>query len=427
MERVLSTGRPARDRRADRSGPSGGDGWSEHSDQYPAFLLLWHGLWRRRGGVDGLRRTVAQLQGADLPASEIEHQIFLDRIADYPAPGLDELLGSGEVVWQGSQSLGAHDGMLCLFLERDFPSLGRISVLAAGARERQLREMLLDGNGLEFESLVARLGGFPEDALRALWALAWNGEVTSDSLNALRARGSSRDERYHRRARPRYATRSRIPPGAAGRWSLLAGPGRGFAPEADRRLALARQLLDRYGVVSRSAAAGAGVAFENLVSCFEQLEARGEARRVGCAGSGGEPRFAAPAVAQVWRDALERPPSGILSACDPANPYGAILPWPEMMGGHRAQRTPGARVLVEGGRLIAYLTRNGGRLYAARDIADPRPLIRLLKRSAARGPVFLELINGEPPYETSWHRELVDAGFSPSRRGYLMRAGTWRE
>lgn len=389
--------------------------------RYVAFLLRWHGLWRRRRGIDGLRRTVAQLQGLDLPVSELEDSILRARVVDYSSQQLDELFASGEVLWQGTRPTGERDGMLRLLVSRDLPSLGRITVFVPGPRERRIREILVEQGGLEFDQLTSMLGGFPDDILRTLWKLAWNGEVTSNSLDALRARRSAAAARYRPRPRPRYATRRRLPPGAVGRWTLLSGPDSGFAPDGERKLALARQLLDRLGFVCPATIAGEAVTFGALAPLLEQLEGAGLAHRTQLLYGGGAVQFASPGVAQVW-DECSVPDSGVLSACDPANPFGTVMPWPAMLAGCRPQRAPGARVLIRDGRLAAYLARDGKSLYAAKDAGDPGAIIGLLKQSAAGNPMFLESINGQRPYATPWHRELVAAGFSPSRRGYLLRA-----
>ena len=394
--------------------------------QFVSFLLHWHGLSRRRSGLEGLHRTIRQLQGADLPVSDLESAILRVRLTDYSPLHLDRLVKAGEVVWQGRQPLGRHDGQIALFMKRDFPSLGRISMFASGTREQQLRDTLVK-EALEFEQIVERLGGFPEEMLRTLWKLAWNGEVTSDSLDALRARLSATVSRYPRRARSslvRYGTRKRILSGAVGRWTLLSGPASGFAPEPERALARSRQLLDRVGIASRRTLAAEDEAFETLLPRFEHLESLGLAHRVRFFPSDEPEQFAAAGAADVWRAAGGEKSGGLLSACDPASPFGAMLPWPRMKRDYRPQRAPGSRVLIHDGRLIGYLSRTGRRVYTPESTTAAAPLIELLKRAAGVSPVYLELVDGDAPYQTPWHDELVEAGFSPSRRGYLLRSST---
>lgn len=385
--------------------------------QLASFLLRWHGVPRRRAGSDGLRRALRQLQGVSLPVSELESRLLPARVRDYSPAQLDALLGDGALVWQGDQALGQHDGYISLFERGEFPLLGRISVFADGARERQIRSLLLQEGGLDFTAVSEKLGGFRDDILRSLWKLVWSGEVSSDSLDALRARYSSVASRYQRRPRPRYATRGRLPPGAAGRWSLLSGPDSGFAAGADRQLAQARQLLDTQGILCRRTVAG----FDDLRPLLERLEAQGRASRTQLLAPGNEDEFAAPGAGEAWQASRDNGTRVLVSADDPANAFGMLVPWPPMTRAYRPQRAPGARVLIDDGRLVGYLGRTGRRLHTPSDLRDPVPLMRLLQDAAVLGPVYLEAVDGAPPYETPWHEVLLDAGFSPSTRGYLLR------
>lgn len=278
---------------------------------------------------------------------------------------------------------------------------------------------MLQESGLDFADICERLGGFSGDVLRSVWKLVWSGELGSDSLDALRTRLSSTAARYQRRPRPRYATRARIPPGASGRWTLLSGPDRGFAAQADRDLARARQLLDLYGILHPRYPAG----FDELLRHLELLEAQGEAVRTQLPGRSEADAFAAPGADEIWRASRGDSAQVVLSASDPANPFGLLMPWPPMSKAFHPRRTPGARVLIHEGRLVGYVTRSAHDMHTPDDLHDPAPLTALLRQLAAGSPVFLESIDGARPYETPWHDALVAAGFSPSRRGYLLRAG----
>jgi len=147
---------------------------------------------------------------------------------------------------------------------------------------------------------------------------------------------------------------------AAGRWSLL--PPRELDPTV-RAHALAAQLLDRHGIVTRAVAPAEGVAgqFGAIYRVLAALEQAGQVRRGYFIEHLGGSQFALPgAVDQVRADAKEaaaeddpdrgtQPDSGtqpdrgarpdrdtrpdragtvLLAATDPANPYGAALAWP---------------------------------------------------------------------------------------------------
>jgi len=384
---------------------------------FVAFLLRWHGIGPPGRGAAGLRRALRRLQDVPLPFSDLESPILAVRVRDYSPMLIDELFNDGEFVWQGSQSLGQHDGYVSVFAREAFPLLGRITVLATGSREQQIRSLLLEEGAADFERISRRLGGFPDELLRALWRLVWSGEICSDSMAALRARRGAPAARYRGRPGPRYAARRRLLPGAAGRWSLLSGPDRGFAGSAERELAGARQLLDRCGI----ACARTVPEIDRMRPALEALERRGEAvrTRLLCGEDGVE--WAAPGAADTWRAAPVDGKGIELAAADPANPFGTLLPWPGMRSGYRPRRAPGARVLIYGGRLVGYLERTGRRLQTPLDLDDLAPVLPILRRAAAGGPVYIEAVDERGPYDTPWHRAMVDAGFSPSPSGYLLR------
>lgn len=389
---------------------------------YVSFLWHWHGLWRRREGTEGLRQSLARLQGVAMPVSDLEASILPARLSDFSPLHLDELLGSGEHLWQGLQSVSQQDGLIAVYRREDFPALGRISAFIDGDRAHRIRDLLLSEDALDLDQIIDRLGAFPDDVQRTLWELAWNGEVTCDSLGPLRARLSGSSRRFHGRSRPRYTTRRRVLPGAGARWRLVSGPQAGFAPASRRRLAEVEQLVVRQGMIRPGTPpAGAG-GLESLAEDLELLASWGRVRRrESWAGAGGEV-FLAPGADESWRQAAEHPANGILAACDPASPFGAGLSWPAMAGSFKPRRVAGTRVLIHRGRCVGYLTAGGRGLYTPESLVDSQPVLALL-RSAADRPVFLEAVNGDAAYETPWHDDLVRAGFSPSRRGYLLRAG----
>ena len=185
----------------------------------------------------------------------------------------------------------------------------------------------------------------------ALWDLAWAGEVTNDTLGgAARARSPRARPRAERRRRVSgFRSRRQAPPSAVGRWSLVALP-RARA-DADRaRKALAEQLLARHGVLTRDA-----VAFEGVpgrlrrasTPCCRRSRRPGRIRRgYFVAGLGGL-QFAEPGALEALRAAREPEPEApqavVLAAADPANPYGAALPWPKRAEGDDARPRPASR------------------------------------------------------------------------------------
>jgi ATP-dependent Lhr-like helicase len=216
--------------------------------------------------------------------------------------------------------------------------------------------------------------------LDALWDLVWSGQVTNDTFAALRALRWPRTGRDRSAARPRLGASGRMgPPEAAGRWSLvrdavttsvaLAG---GREPSAtERRHALAMRLLERHGVVTRDGIAAEGLpgGFGAVYPVLRELEEHGRVRRGYFVEGLGGAQFALPgAVARLRSERAdpsgERPSEArtlVLAASDPANPYGASLPWPRHGDDDRRvlARAAGAYVVLHDGEPILYLDRGG--------------------------------------------------------------------
>ena len=263
----------------------------------------------------------------------------------------------------------------------------------------------------------------------------WAGLVTNDTMAALRAliagAGRRRPAAATRRRRgPAFPSRGG-PPAAAGRWSLT--PER----EADstRRLhAVAEQLLARHGIVTRGAVAAERVAggFAGVYQVLRAFEDAARCRRgYFVAGLGGA-QFAAPGAVDRMRglsEAPKQPRTEVLSAADPANPYGAALPWPDRDGeraGHRPGRKAGAVVVLVDGRLVLYVERGGRTLLTfVDDAAALQPAVDALAlavREGALGRITVERADGGDVFDTPLARALADAGFRPSTKGLRLRA-----
>ena len=115
-----------------------------------------------------------------------------------------------------------------------------------------------------------------------------------------------------------------------------------------------------------------------------------------------------------------------LAATDPANPYGAALPWPALEGvTHRPGRKAGGLVVLVDGALTLYLER-GGRtaLVFTKDEATLAAAARDLSATArARrlDTLTIEQVNGEFVYGTTLGTALREAGFVESTRGLTLR------
>jgi ATP-dependent Lhr-like helicase len=468
------------------------------------FLAAWQGVGPsgpRATDLDALFRVVEQLQGAAVPASALERQVLAARLPGYHPGLLDQLCASGEVVWAGAGAIGSDDGWVGLYLAEGLPLLlpeplpVELTPLAAAVREalagrgamffRQLADAV---GGARFtgapprgspdpsRSTGAPPWGSPDpsgdsELLLAVWELVWAGMVTNDTLVPLRAlvAGGSRPaarpqsrRRYGRRGPPLPSRAG--PPAGAGRWSLLPAA----AADPTRRLhAVAEQLLDRHGVLTRGAVMAERLpgGFAGVYPVLKAMEDAGRCRRGYFVDGLGGAQFAVPGAVDRLRSLTDPPPNPltqVLAAGDPANPYGAALPWPERattadgrakksahyqdhgipdgdqggrygtartsLGerpGHRPGRKAGAVVILTDGELALYVERGGRTLLTFTD--DPDRLGRvadalaLAVRDGALGRVAVERADGEPVFDSPLARALTDAGFRPTARGLRLR------
>ena len=423
-----------------------------------AFLPRWHQVGGNARGVDAVAATVEQLQGLAVPASAWERLVLPARVADYSPAMLDELTGSGELVWAGAGSVGGNDGWITLAYAETAPLLlpPPDDELALTPLHQSVLETLSDGQALFFRSLSDRVGSTDDPALTsAVWDLVWAGHLTNDTFAPLRALlGSSGAHRAKAApARTRYRRPGRLgraampsrtgPPAMAGRWSRL--PDRDLDPTR-RAAALADLLLERHGVVTRGAVMSEGVTggFAAVYPVLGALEERGAARRGYFVEGLGAAQFAVPGAVDRLR-ALAEPAeltrragvsAVVLASTDPANPYGAALPWPERVvdsgdgekvaaAGHRAGRKAGALVVLVGGELVIYVERGGKTLLSFLDdqealIAAGEGLARAV-RSGALGAMSVERADGESVNSSPLRDALTTAGFRATPRGLRLR------
>jgi len=342
------------------------------------LLLDWQGLdaARRapREGPDALLDAIEQLQGAVVPASALESDVLPTRLPGYKPADLDALCAAGEVVWVGIAPLGERDGRLALYLAEDLPLLhtGR-GESPAGELHGRVRELLERRGASFFAEIHGAVGGLERALLGALWDLVWAGEVTNDTPGALRAflASASRREAQRRHRLSAFRSRRQAPPSGVGRWSRLTVVSSRRPTPTERATALAQQLLARHGVLTRDAVVAEDVpgGFAALYPVLTALEEAGRVRRgYFIAGLGGS-QFADPGALERLRALRETaaeppdadPPAVVLSAVDPANPYGATLAWPVGASG-RLQRTAGTHVVLVDGALTAYVSRDAREL-----------------------------------------------------------------
>ena len=401
------------------------------------LLTSWQGLTRRRSGLDALLDAVDHLQGAPLPASVFESEILSARVDGYTPADLDALCAAGEVVWCGIEPVGDRDGRLALFLTDHLARLRMLpKEVELTARERAILDHLADAGASFFAAVhPAAGGGYPGETVTALWDLVWKGLVTNDTFHALRAFTRPPERRQRRPPGARsFRTRRVAPPSAEGRWSLVAQRIGAPVSPTEWSTAVAQQLLARYGVLTREVAGAEGIygGFSAVYDVLKALEDAGRIRRGYFVSGVGATQFALPAALELMRSLRETPDDPevvVISATDPANPFGTMLKWPPAAPegpGRGATRTAGAQVILVNGTLAAYLSRGARQLLAYLPDDEPqrsaigRPLARQLASIARLGGLMIAEINGIPTTDHPLAPFLEEAGFRPSAMGFLL-------
>jgi len=413
------------------------------------FLPAWHGIGAGHAGERRLDEALAQLEGVPLPFSDLERAILPARVRDFDPRQLDERGALGRLVWVGAGALGERDGRITLYRRERAPLL--LEPAAAPAELSPLARALLDHLARRGASFFAELlgaaraagaGEAEREALDALWELAWAGLVTNDTfapLRALAARGRQAAPRRPGRHAPGAAL------AAAGRWSLVAQLAEPPADPTRRAHARALGLLDRWGVVARDALEVEAVpgGFSAVYPVLRAMEETGKLRRghfvdgllgaqFAFAGAVDQLRAArgpaARAEAEAPRSEGAAPGAVVLAACDPANPFGALLPWPpSRVPEARPRRAAGAAVVLVDGLPALFLDR-GGRQATTFAAAHEEPgaldaaaaALRALLLDRRRRTLRVERIDGEPALESPLRDALLRAGFRAEYKGLAL-------
>ncbi|HYY75571.1 MAG TPA: helicase-related protein, partial [Gaiellaceae bacterium] len=380
------------------------------------FLPAWQGIDRRAS----LREALVPLQGIALPVALWESDVLPRRVPGYQAAWLDQLCASGEVAW-----VGAGLERVALYFREDAAALGRPGALPPphGAEHTLVREALGRGALFWFD-LLRETGLEAELALGVLWDLVWAGEATNDAWQPLRAERRFAAPRAERRPRRFSRARANAITATQGRWTTTAPL---FAGDPDPR-ALAELLLERQGIVTRDGVRAEGVpgGYAPVYRELRRLEVLGVCRRGYFVEGLGGAQFALPGAVERLRERPEAETPLVLAAADPAQPYGAALPWPRRAGA-RAARVGGAHVVLLGGEASLFVERGGRSLVPLREPDDAwlRPALEALVAHVHRTGLkrlAVERFDGEPVGETALMPLLLEAGFLAGPRRAVLRA-----
>jgi ATP-dependent Lhr-like helicase len=381
--------------------------------QLPYFVAERQGLVSRGHGVEGLQRALERLFGAVAPAGLWEREILPARIEAYQPALLDALFEESELVWFGA---GRERVGFCFRDDLDLFALPAADPVDPGSIEgRLLAELGSRPRGGDLVSLAEELGLATGEAARALWALAWRGEVACDSMRTLRqgvlarfdpvATGPGAAAPAGRRTGSRRGAFSRWSGSRpfAGRWFAVPRPlERDPIAEEERNAERARALVARWGVACRELAAleSPALAWSRLARTLRRLELAGEV--VAGRYFAGVPgvQFAAPAELERLRAPVGAGAIWWQSAADPVSLAGVELP---ELRAALGRRVAGTQLVWRGERLALAIRRSGAELDFRVPAGAPEEsaLLAPLADALVRGfdperAIDVESIDGEP-------------------------------
>ena len=400
------------------------------------FLPQWHGIGRAQIGPGRLEEALAQLEGMPLSWKELETVLLPDRVGGFHPRNLDELGAMGWLVWVGQGAIGKTDGRVA-FYRRE-----RAAVLIEPPEvpedldplHHQILQALRARGACFFTELQVACG--PDTRVRevreALGDLVWAGLVTNDTFAAVRGLLKS----HHKPTRVRGLRASESTSGGlGGRWSLVESLVSPEVTPTQRAHAQAITWLERHGVVTREVATLEPMpgGFSAVYKVLRAMEDGGKVRRGYFVEGLGGAQFASPGAVDRLRAAKNAPTDHdvvVLSAIDPANPFGWWLPWPYRDPDNKTgpRRVPGASVVIVDGLLALFVDKGGKRMVSFPAADDPavaqaaaRALSLIAKRQ--RGKLLrIETIDGEPARTSDLAETLRGAAFTSDPRGLVLEA-----
>ncbi len=416
-------------------------------DVLARFLPAWHRTGAA-GPHDSLESAIVQLEGIPLGYRELTRVILPARVQGFRPEQLDQLGAAGWLVWVGHSPLRSDDGRIRLFRRERVgvllsPGESETALPDADDRHRAILAHL-ERRGASFQTeILAAIDDSPERATEALWDLVWAGLVTNDTFAVLRGLGARRKtggrrprprlgrgrRRWESRAGAHAAARSAAAAAsgpmasAGGRWSLVRDLVRRPVSATERAAAWAATLLERHGLVARETASveALGGGFSGIYRVLRSMEDAGQVRRGYFVEGLGGAQFAWPGVVDRLRrvrDTGGDRQATALAATDPANPFGWLLPWPELTdtSGHGPRRATGSAVVLVDGEPVLHLDRGGRRLRTFRDaaeedVAEALDALRPLARGRPRNTLVVEEVNGQDASRSDLATAMERAGF----------------
>jgi len=336
--------------------------------EYAAFRLRWMHVGGEElpGDQTGVATVLEQLSGVALAPEIWERAILPARIAGYRPEMLDLVCMSGQLLWVAvpeEGSVATSTPSRITFVPRKLNLFAARSEMAPVEPKESAVLDALGAAGAQYLDEVADRANLSErDTLSALWHLAAAGRVSNDNFAPLRMFADNRNaeralEPVARRQPTRRdaAVRARLKSHLAGRWSLIRSADDPSAISSDHTRDLAMALLERHGILAREmlGVESAHISWSEISFALRRLEYGGTIRRGWFVRSLSGEQYALPEAVEMLHAARSLVPARekpyALSAIDPANPYGSVIP------GCGIAREAANVVVIRAGRVVAGL------------------------------------------------------------------------
>jgi hypothetical protein len=408
--------------------------------EFVAFRLKWNGIAdaSSRTGIDSVRRVLEQMNGLAFAPELWERAILPARVADYRAEHLDLLCMSGEFAWVAAPFQDDFEP------QRDFPATVAF-VPRKGRSHWSARETPADSNAQKVVEVLTRFGAqyldqvaeranlSERDTLTGLWRLVAGGLVSNDSFAPLRLVATEPEAaklitNRHSRSVDRRPTRrdaalrARLQSSLSGRWSIV--PSLAASKMAETRYAhgsddareVALILLRRHGILAREMMAleQTDIPWQQILFALRRLEYAGMIRRGWFVRALSGEQYALPEALDMLSGERQSTEPGlpvVMSATDPANPFGVLLP------GCGVAREADNLLVVRSGRVRAGLV--GRALTTPLDADETSFIININQLMRLRPRLVLETINDEPALESAHVSAMAALGFHSDGRALV--------
>jgi ATP-dependent Lhr-like helicase len=330
------------------------------------LVELHHLTAEKKQGGDGVRQVIDQLQGLFLPLTQWESLVFPARIIGYRKEDLDLLCASGEVLWIGEQKIDEKEMKIAFFLSEAKDLYAPYLLIKEPSKHPELLQLIQQKGASFLTTLSREMDLLPSEMLEKLFDLVGEGHISNDQLAPLRQHALKRGGKTKK-------THSGF-----GRWYSLNSIAERVRTINEEAIVMSwvQQLLNRNGLLCKSSiGSNFPYTWDTLLGVLRQLEDWGMVVRGLFVQDIPSIQFASKEFIEKVRQNFalnmdiinnEDQQITVLSANDPANPYGVFMKWPEIEG-ISFSRKSGNYLIMYKGKWVMWIENKGKRIHVLKD------------------------------------------------------------